>query len=132
MKLVLDTKHDAGYRDELARRYPFPSQYKRVIDEAVGDWVVFRRPRADGGHMGYIGVGQVERVEPDPETPGRHYAVITNFLASTKWCLGMTEGDTSRRLSAISRTRGLSDGPCAAAPPGRLQRRTSPRSSDVV
>ena len=81
MKLVLDTKPDSGYRDELARRYHFPSQYKRIVDEAVGDWVVFRRPRAGGGHMGYIGVGQVESVEPDPETPGHHYAVITNFLA---------------------------------------------------
>jgi hypothetical protein len=26
-------------------------------------------------------VGQVELVEPDPETPGHDYAVITNFLA---------------------------------------------------
>jgi len=81
MKLVLDTKPNSGYRDELARRYHFPSQYKRLVDEAVGDWVVFRRPRAGGGHMGYIGVGQVECVEADRETPGHHYAVITNFLA---------------------------------------------------
>lgn len=80
MKLVLDTKPDSGYRDELAQRYHFPSQYKQIVDKALGDWVVFRRPRAGGGHMGYIGVGQVKRVEPDPETPGHHYAIITNFL----------------------------------------------------
>ena len=30
MKLVLDTKPDSGYRDELARRYHFPSHYKRT------------------------------------------------------------------------------------------------------
>jgi putative restriction endonuclease len=80
MKLVLDTKPNSGYRDELARRYHFPSQYKRLVDEAIGDWVVFRRTRAGGGHMGYIGVGQIASVEPDPETPGHYYAVITNFL----------------------------------------------------
>lgn len=81
MKLVLDTKPGSGYRDDLARRYHFPSQYKRIVDEAVGDWVVFRRPRSGGGHMGYIGVGKVERVEPDPETHGHYYAIITMFLA---------------------------------------------------
>jgi putative restriction endonuclease len=81
MKLVLDMKPNSGYRDDLARRYHFPSRYKLIIDEAIGDWVVFRRPRAGGGHMGYIGVGQVEHVEPDPETPGHHYAGIKNFLA---------------------------------------------------
>jgi putative restriction endonuclease len=81
MKLVLDTRPESGYSDELARLYHFPSQYKRTIDGAIGDWVVFRRTRAGGGHMGYIGVGQIANVEPDPETPGHYYAVITNFLA---------------------------------------------------
>lgn len=81
MKLVLDTKPDSGYRDELARRYHFPSQYKRIVDDAVGDWVVFRRPRSGGGHMGYIGTGKVQRVEPDPETHGHYYAIISMFLA---------------------------------------------------
>ncbi|MGF1659536.1 MAG: HNH endonuclease [Rubrimonas sp.] len=80
MKLVLDTKPGSGYDDELAQRYHFPSNYRRVVEAAVNDWAVFRRPRASGGHMGYFGVGMIRAVEPDPGRHGHFYARIADYL----------------------------------------------------
>lgn len=80
MKAVFDTKPDSGYADELAHRYHFPPKYLEHVRNTVGDWVVFRRPRADGGSMAYLGVGMVVGIEPDLETPGYNYAQISEFL----------------------------------------------------
>jgi putative restriction endonuclease len=119
MKIVLDTKPESGYRDEPARRYHFPSKYKRVIDEAVGDWAVFRRTRASGGHMGYIGVGQIARVEPDPEMPNHHFAHIANFLdfdAVVPWRDGGHHHERITYLAAsFSRTSATSVRPISKA-----------------
>ena len=101
MKLVLDTRPKSGYRDELARLYHFPSQYKQIIDEAIGDLAVFRRTRAAAAIMGYIGVGQIDSVEPNPETPGHYYADITNFLAFDE-VVPWRDGDRYFRHSAKS------------------------------
>lgn len=80
MKAVFDTKANSAYDDRAGRVYHFPSNYLSLVEASVGDWVVFREPRADGGSMSYFGVGQVRSVRPDPTRRGLYYADIDNFL----------------------------------------------------
>lgn len=81
MKAVFDTKPDSEYDDDIAHRYHFPPRYLDVVSKCVGDWVVFRRPRAGGGSKAYFAVAQVARVERDPATEGFWYAIMGNLLA---------------------------------------------------
>jgi len=53
MHAVLDTKAGSIYNDEISSLYHFPNRYKKIVDECVGDWVIFREPRDDGGRMAY-------------------------------------------------------------------------------
>lgn len=80
MKAVLDTKPESAYDDEIATRYHFPPRYLAIISKCVGDWVVFRRPRAGGEGISYFAVGRVTGVSPDSSNPGYHYAAIADFL----------------------------------------------------
>lgn len=80
MKAVFDTKPDSAYDDDIAHRYHFPPRYLDVVSRCLGDWVIFRRPRAGGGSKAYFAVGRVARIEQDPATKGFFYAIIDNFL----------------------------------------------------
>lgn len=81
MKAVFDTKPVSGYDDDVAQRYHFPSRYRDIVSACVGDWVVLRRPRADGGNLAYFAVARVIRVDPDPAVVSRSYARLAEFLA---------------------------------------------------
>jgi putative restriction endonuclease len=80
MKAVFDTSVDSAYDDEIAERYHFPNQYLRLANQTVGDWVVFRQPRASGGSKSYFGAAKVVRIEPDPGKNGHYYAYLEEFL----------------------------------------------------
>lgn len=80
MKAVLDSKPESAYNDDIARWYHFPSRYLPVIRDCLNDWVVFRQPRAGGGHMGYFAVARVVDIRADESTKGHHYAYVTDFL----------------------------------------------------
>lgn len=80
MKAVLDTKPESAYDDEIASRYHFPPRYLATMVNCVGDWVVFRRPRAGGGGIAYFAVGRILGLVPDPVRPNFHYATIADFL----------------------------------------------------
>ena len=80
MKAVFDTKPGSGYDDDLTRHYQFPRRYLSLVKEAVGDWVVLRRPRADGGDLAYFAVARVAGLEPDPTTPTLTFARLTDYL----------------------------------------------------
>ncbi len=80
MKAVLDTKPQSIYDDEIESRYHFPLRYLNLLRECVGDWVVFRRPRASGEGIAYIGVGKVSGLAPDSANPQNYYASISDFL----------------------------------------------------
>jgi putative restriction endonuclease len=81
LKAILDTKPESAYDDDIASRYHFPARYLTLMSRCVGDWVVFRRPRAGGGGIAYFAVGRVVGITPDSKTPGHHYAAIADFLA---------------------------------------------------
>lgn len=80
MKAVLDTKRESVYDDEIASRYHFPPRYLTFMSRCVGDWVIFRRPRAGGEGIAYFAVGRVTGIAPDPAIAGYSYAAIDNFL----------------------------------------------------
>lgn len=80
MKAVFDTKPSSAYDDELTRHYHFPRRYLSMVERTLGDWVVLRRPRADGGNLAYFAVARVARIEPDPNAPSLTYARFADYL----------------------------------------------------
>lgn len=81
MKAVFDTKPTSIYDDDISRHYHFPRRYLAAVEKCVGDWIVLRRPRADGGNLAYFATARVESLEPDPMTPGMSYARLTEYVA---------------------------------------------------
>ncbi len=80
MKGVFDTKPDSGYDDDITRRYHFPSQYKKIADQLVRDWILYREPRRNNGRQAYIATARVIRIDPDPAKPGHFYAILDEYL----------------------------------------------------
>lgn len=69
-------RSDSIYDDSPAERYQFPSQYLGRVQSCVGDWIVYYEPRKVAETRGYFAVAKVERVVPDPTTPGMYLALI--------------------------------------------------------
>lgn len=80
MKAVFDTKPGSAYDDDVTRHYQFPRRYLGLVGDAVGDWVVLRRPRADGGNLAYFAVARVVGLEPDPQNAGLTFARLADYL----------------------------------------------------
>ena len=80
MKAVFDTKPGSAYDDDVTRHYQFPRRYLNLVRQAEGDWVVLRRPRADGGNLAYFAVARIAGLEPDPTAPALTFARLTEFL----------------------------------------------------
>ena len=79
MKAVFDVKPESGYKDE-AGRYHFPARYLEAARNTVGDWVLYREPRRNGGLQAYIAFARVTDIEPDQELAGHYYANVTDYL----------------------------------------------------
>lgn len=62
------------YDDRPGEAYHFPKRYLGMVQEAVGDWVVFYEGRQ--GLFGYVGVQKVEQVVPDPTNEGHYFALL--------------------------------------------------------
>ncbi len=69
-------RSDSIYDDSPAERYQFPSQYLGRVQQCVGDWIVYYEPRKIRDTRGYFAVARVQRVIPDPSTPGMYLALI--------------------------------------------------------
>jgi putative restriction endonuclease len=80
MKGIFDTKANSGYDDEIMRRYHFPSQYRKVADQLIGDWIVYREPQRNRGRRAYVAVARVLRAEPDADRAGHSYAYVGDYL----------------------------------------------------
>ncbi|RWN28348.1 MAG: HNH endonuclease [Mesorhizobium sp.] len=82
MKAVFDVKPASGYKDDITRRYHFPSRsnYLDAARNAAGDWVLFREPQRNGGRRAYIAAARVTGVEPDSDRAGHYYANVTDYL----------------------------------------------------
>jgi putative restriction endonuclease len=79
-KGIFDTRSGSGYDDDPASRYHFPDRYLPVARTLVGNWVIYREPRRDGGRSGYVAVARVVHIEPDCGNLGHSYARVANYL----------------------------------------------------
>jgi putative restriction endonuclease len=101
VKAVFDTKPKSGYDDDLTRRYHYPSRYSSIVASALHDWVVLRRPRADGGNLAYFAVARVASIDPDPAARSRAYARLTEFLpfdSPVPWTMGGRYAESALRV----------------------------------
>lgn len=80
MKAVFDTKPTSVYDDDILRHYQLPRRYLSLVERCIGDWIVLRRPRADGGNLAYFATARVAGVDPDPTTTGMSYAHFDDFI----------------------------------------------------
>ena len=80
MKAIFDAKPTSIYNDDLTRHYQFPSRYFNLVEQCIGDWVILRRPRADGGNLAYFATAQISRVDLDPREANMYYARFSNYL----------------------------------------------------
>lgn len=69
-------REDSRYKDTPAHRYHFPKQYLGRAQQCVGDWIVYYEPVKVRNSKGYWAMARVERIEPDPDSPGMYYAII--------------------------------------------------------
>ena len=69
-------RSDSIYDDSPAERYQFPSQYLSRVEACVGDWIIYYEPRKVAETRGYFAIAKVQRVIPDPGTPGMYLALI--------------------------------------------------------
>ena len=69
-------RSDSIYKDTPAERYQFPSQYLGRVQSCVGDWIIYYEPRKIADTRGYFAIAKIERVAPDPTTPGMFFALI--------------------------------------------------------
>lgn len=69
-------RSDSIYDDSPAERYQFPKQYLGRASACVGDWVVYLEPSKVRFSRGYFAVAKVERIIPDPTSPGMYLALI--------------------------------------------------------
>lgn len=74
-KGVFVTGSHSIYGDQPKDFYRFPANYLLAARRMVGQWIIYLEPRRAGGR-GYFAVAQVDKIEPDPATPGMHLALI--------------------------------------------------------
>ena len=100
MKAVFDTKPTSVYDDDVSRHYHFPRRYFAIVERCMGDWIVLRRPRADGGNLAYFATARVDAVEPDARAAGMNYARLSDYLpfdAPVPWFAGRRYAEEALR-----------------------------------
>jgi putative restriction endonuclease len=50
-KAVFTTKVDPTYDDLREFRYHFPRTYLRIVEAAIGDWIIYYEPRRTTGEL---------------------------------------------------------------------------------
>lgn len=85
-KLVFTQKPDSIYDDLPEERYHFPRRYLNKVQQGVGDWVIYYRPRRGSLATGqqpassYFAVAKLVGIVEDPKDPELFYAQITDYL----------------------------------------------------
>jgi putative restriction endonuclease len=80
-KGIFDTRSGSGYDDDIVERYHFPKRYLPTARRFIGDWIIYREPRAGGGRSGYVAAARVVGIEPDSNRPDLSYAYVDGFLS---------------------------------------------------
>lgn len=115
-------REDSRYEDKPWAVYQFPDFYLSRASQMIGDWVIYMEP-VKAGRKGYHAVAKVDRIAPDPSTPGMHLAIIdpNSYLDFDRSVAFQTAGEypeasvlneqgrVSGRAQAAVRTIPLSD-----------------------
>lgn len=80
MKGVFEVSGASRYKDKPSQHYHFPQDYLPQAQQCVGDWILYRETRAEGGRMAYFAVAYIDRIDPDHEARGMYYARVSQFL----------------------------------------------------
>jgi putative restriction endonuclease len=67
---------DSIYDDRPDEKYQFPKLYLDRVAACVGDWIIYYEPGKHRTARRYFAVARVEKVTPDPSSPGRYLALI--------------------------------------------------------
>jgi putative restriction endonuclease len=67
---------DSVYNDSLLERYEFRRPYLGRVKACSQDWIIYYEPTKVMETRGYFAVAKVERVIPDPDSPGLYIARI--------------------------------------------------------
>jgi putative restriction endonuclease len=91
-------REDSRYEDRPWAVYQFPDQYLSRASQMVDDWVIYMEP-VKAGRKGYHAVARVDRITPDPSTPGMHLAIIdpTSYLPFDRDVRFQSGGDYPER-----------------------------------
>ena len=91
-------REDSRYEDRPWEVYQFPDSYLYRAAQMVGDWVIYMEP-VKAGRKGYHAVAKVERIIPDPSSPGMHLAIIdpTSYLPFEREVPFQSGGDYPER-----------------------------------
>lgn len=84
MKAIFDTKPTSGYDDLLSQHYHFPKRYLSIAEGCVGDWVILRRPRADGGNLAYFAAAKISKISVDKRKESMFFACFEDFVSFSK------------------------------------------------
>ena len=108
-------REDSRYEDRPWAVYQFPETYLSRASQMVGDWVVYMEP-VKAGRKGYHAVAKVDRITPDPTTPGMHLAIIdpTSYLDFDHNVSFQSDGDYPER-SVLNEEAGRVSGRAQAA-----------------
>jgi putative restriction endonuclease len=83
---IFTMSESSVYDDQPEVHYHFPSTYLRVVEQAMGDWIIYYEPRrntgptSNTGRMAYFAIARVDRVAPDERLPDHYYAYISDYL----------------------------------------------------
>ena len=84
---ILTTKTFPAYDDMPDRRYHFPKQYLRRMEQVVGDYVIYYEPSRVGssdsnrtGSKSYFALARVTGIDSSPRRDGTYYARIDRYL----------------------------------------------------
>jgi putative restriction endonuclease len=87
VKAVFTHKPGSIYDDLPEERYHFPRMYRRQVEAAQGDFIIYYEPRREGigdsgyrGRQAYVATGRVMGIREDPHRPDHFYALIENCV----------------------------------------------------
>ena len=93
------------YDDRPGVAYHFPKRYLRMIQECIGDWVIFYEGK--GGALGYTSIQKLRDVTPDDNKPDHYYAWLEE---GTAWSFETIVGRNDPSGVAYETSLGGQDG----------------------
>ena len=85
-KVVFTQKPGSIYNDLLERHYHFPKTYLNQVTQALGDWVVYYRPKRGSVASGknpasaYFAIAKLVNITRDTRNAELYYAEVSDYL----------------------------------------------------